>query len=52
MTEVDLDHHRSGDAVTAELRADVVAGLTAPQKWLPPKWFYDADGSELFEKIT
>ena len=52
MTEVDLDHHRSGDAVTAELRADVAAGLTADQKWLPPKWFYDADGSELFEKIT
>ncbi|WP_410638689.1 L-histidine N(alpha)-methyltransferase [Amycolatopsis sp. lyj-346] len=52
MTEVDLDHHRSGDDVTAELRADVVAGLTAAQKWLPPKWFYDADGSELFEKIT
>ncbi|MFB9687994.1 L-histidine N(alpha)-methyltransferase [Amycolatopsis plumensis] len=52
MTEVDLDHHRSGDAVTAELRADVVAGLTAARKWLPPKWFYDADGSELFEKIT
>ncbi|WP_370963476.1 L-histidine N(alpha)-methyltransferase [Amycolatopsis sp. cg9] len=52
MTEVDLDHHRSGDAVTAELRADVVAGLTAERKWLPPKWFYDAEGSELFEKIT
>jgi L-histidine Nalpha-methyltransferase len=52
MTEVDLDHHRSGDAVTGELRADVVAGLTAGQKWLPPKWFYDAEGSELFEKIT
>jgi L-histidine N-alpha-methyltransferase len=52
MTDVDLDHHRSGDAVTAELRADVVAGLTAERKWLPPKWFYDADGSELFEKIT
>ncbi|GAB3167999.1 L-histidine N(alpha)-methyltransferase [Amycolatopsis stemonae] len=52
MTEVDLDHHRSGDAVTEELRADVVAGLTAERKWLPPKWFYDAEGSELFEKIT
>lgn len=52
MTEPDLDHHRSGDAVTEELRADVVAGLTAEQKWLPPKWFYDAEGSELFEKIT
>jgi L-histidine N-alpha-methyltransferase len=52
VTEVDLDHHRPGDAITGELRADVVAGLTAPQKWLPPKWFYDAEGSELFEKIT
>ncbi|MDT8912644.1 L-histidine N(alpha)-methyltransferase [Amycolatopsis sp. PS_44_ISF1] len=50
MTEADLESHR-GD-VTGELRADVTAGLTADQKWLPPKWFYDADGSELFEKIT
>jgi L-histidine N-alpha-methyltransferase len=52
MTEPDLDHHRSGDTVTEELRADVLAGLTADQKWLPPKWFYDTEGSELFEKIT
>jgi L-histidine N-alpha-methyltransferase len=34
------------------LRADVLAGLTAPAKTLPPKWFYDELGSELFEKIT
>jgi L-histidine N-alpha-methyltransferase len=34
------------------LRADVTAGLTAPAKTLPPKWFYDERGSELFEKIT
>ena len=34
------------------LRADVVAGLTAPVKTLPPKWFYDERGSERFEKIT
>jgi dimethylhistidine N-methyltransferase len=30
---------------------DVVAGLTAPRKYLPPKYFYDARGSELFEAI-
>ena len=30
---------------------DVVAGLSLPQKALPPKYFYDAKGSELFEKI-
>ncbi|MEH0828139.1 MULTISPECIES: L-histidine N(alpha)-methyltransferase [unclassified Micromonospora] len=34
------------------LREDVRAGLTAEEKWLPPKWFYDARGSELFEEIT
>ncbi|MDG4839371.1 L-histidine N(alpha)-methyltransferase [Micromonospora sp. WMMD967] len=34
------------------LRDDVRAGLSAEQKWLPPKWFYDARGSELFEEIT
>lgn len=32
--------------------ADVVTGLTADQKWLPVKYFYDDTGSELFEKIT
>jgi L-histidine N-alpha-methyltransferase len=36
----------------ASLRADAQAGLTATPKSLPPKWFYDAEGSALFEKIT
>jgi len=30
---------------------DVALGLTAPQKWLPPKYFYDARGSRLYEQI-
>jgi dimethylhistidine N-methyltransferase len=30
---------------------DVLAGLAKPQKELPPKYFYDARGSELFEAI-
>jgi len=34
------------------LRADVRAGLTATPKTLPPKYFYDARGSELFDDIT
>jgi dimethylhistidine N-methyltransferase/ergothioneine biosynthesis protein EgtC len=34
------------------LRADALAGLTAVPKSLPPKWFYDERGSELFDKIT
>ncbi|MFJ9808942.1 L-histidine N(alpha)-methyltransferase [Streptomyces sp. NPDC101158] len=40
------------DATSAALRADVLHGLTRSPKELPPKWFYDARGSELFEEIT
>lgn len=40
------------DATDAALRADVQRGLTDTPKTLPPKWFYDAHGSELFEQIT
>lgn len=40
------------DATDAALRADVLHGLTRRPKTLPPKWFYDAHGSELFEEIT
>ena len=37
----------------AALRADVRGRADRPSpKWLPPKWFYDARGSELFEQIT
>jgi L-histidine N-alpha-methyltransferase len=32
--------------------AEVAAGLSTPQKELPPKYFYDHRGSELFEEIT
>ena len=31
---------------------EIVAGLSEPQKRLSPKFFYDARGSELFERIT
>ncbi|MER5276638.1 L-histidine N(alpha)-methyltransferase [Streptomyces sp. NPDC002809] len=40
------------DATDAALRADVLHGLTRLPKTLPPKWFYDARGSDLFEEIT
>src|SRR3989442_14919255 len=32
-------------------REDVIAGLSLPRKALPPKYFYDATGSRLFERI-
>lgn len=36
----------------ARMLAEVAAGLSAPQKELPPKYFYDHRGSLLFEEIT
>ncbi|MET8855523.1 L-histidine N(alpha)-methyltransferase [Streptomyces sp. NPDC004579] len=39
-------------ATAAALRSDVFHGLSQIPKQLPPKWFYDARGSELFERIT
>jgi L-histidine N-alpha-methyltransferase len=47
-----IDVHLTPDYAARALRDDVRAGLTASPKWLPPKWFYDARGSELFEEIT
>ena len=47
-----VDNHLPADFLTASLRADALRGLTATPKWLPPKWFYDERGSELFEQIT
>lgn len=35
-----------------QMLAEVAAGLSAPQKELSPKYFYDQRGSELFEQIT
>ena len=34
------------------LHRDALLGLTSSPKWLPPKWFYDARGSDLFDEIT
>jgi L-histidine Nalpha-methyltransferase len=52
MGEPTVEVHLSEDHAGQALRADVRAGLGAQPKWLPPKWFYDARGSELFEQIT
>ncbi|CAN5702039.1 L-histidine N(alpha)-methyltransferase [soil metagenome] len=52
MTEPIIDVHLAPDDLAAALRADVRAGLTADPKELPPKWFYDDRGCELFDAIT
>lgn len=48
----DIIHHLPPDHLGRSLRADVRAGLSSSPKTLPPKWFYDKLGSELFERIT
>jgi L-histidine Nalpha-methyltransferase len=52
MTAPVLEIHLSESDAADALHHDVRAGLSAERKWLPPKWFYDARGSELFERIT
>ena len=52
MTAPRLDVHLSPvDAETA-MRKDARNGLTAKEKWLAPRWFYDVRGSDLFMDIT
>ncbi len=40
------------DFFERSIRSDVRIGLTSTPKELPPKWFYDDLGSELFDQIT
>ncbi len=47
-----LDQYLTDDDLDKALRHDVLDGLSSMPKTLPPKWFYDARGSELFEEIT
>jgi dimethylhistidine N-methyltransferase len=43
--------HRFDERPSA-FAGDAIEGLSQPAKQLPPKYFYDAAGSELFEQIT
>ena len=47
-----IDVHLTADDLEASLARDVRQGLQAKEKWLPPVWFYDDRGSELFDEIT
>lgn len=47
-----LSNHLAEDAALHALRHDVFNGLQQTPKSLPPKWFYDAVGSDLFDQIT
>jgi L-histidine N-alpha-methyltransferase len=47
-----IDVHLSSDDVRQRMRADAISGLQAAAKSIPPVWFYDERGSQLFEQIT
>ena len=47
-----LSNYLSADSAADALRRDVRDGLTQTPKSLPPKWFYDSVGSDLFDQIT
>jgi len=52
MTAPVIDVLVTPDHAERSLRRDALLGLTSSPRWLPPKWFYDARGSDLFEEIT
>jgi L-histidine Nalpha-methyltransferase len=52
MAGIKIERYLPDGFMADSLRADARAGLTASPKVLPPKWFYDERGSELFDKIT
>jgi L-histidine N-alpha-methyltransferase len=47
-----LSNYLAEDSAADALRRDVLDGLAQTPKSLPPKWFYDAVGSDLFDQIT
>jgi L-histidine Nalpha-methyltransferase len=47
-----LFNHLAADSGYQSLRRDVLDGLGSSPKSLPPKWFYDSVGSDLFDQIT
>ena len=52
MTAPVVDIFTTPDHAERSLRRDALLGLTSTPRWLPPRWFYDARGSDLFEQIT
>ena len=49
---VQATRHAAPAATNDPFAADVIAGLAAKPKSLPPKYFYDLAGSALFDRIT
>jgi len=52
MNLLDMDVHLDPGSLVTQMAQEVRAGLTSRPRTLPPKYFYDAHGSDLFDQIT
>jgi L-histidine N-alpha-methyltransferase len=50
VSRIEVRNHLE-DTFYDDIRRDIFQGLTAPKKFIPSKYFYDAEGSRLFEEI-
>jgi len=51
MTNLPLIHFHDFHPALGDFRADILAGMKADQKFIAPKYFYDPQGSMLFDRI-
>jgi hypothetical protein len=51
MMNLPLIHFHDFHPALGDFRADILAGLKAKQKTIAPKYFYDPQGSMLFDRI-
>ena len=52
MAAIHIENYLNGDGFFAHMAEDVREGLSSTPKTVPPKYFYDEVGSDLFERIT
>ena len=51
MTNLPLIHFHDFHPDLGDFRSDILTGLKADQKFIAPKYFYDSQGSMLFDRI-
>lgn len=51
MTSINSNHSTQQTIVLSAMALEVINGLKAPQKYISSKYFYDAEGSRIFQDI-
>lgn len=52
MSAIEIENYLNDEGFFEHMAEDVRLGLSSKPKTIPPKYLYDAAGSELFERIT